>query len=60
SPEVEVVSSSSGGMSPLDAKAYQALEVMKSYYGSDSIMIEELLALVREHYSISRDYGLHD
>ncbi|RWW00277.1 hypothetical protein GW17_00036763 [Ensete ventricosum] len=59
SPGVEVVSSSLGGMSSVDVKAYQALEVMKLCHNFDSIMTEELLGLVQEHYSISDSYELH-
>ncbi|RRT71928.1 hypothetical protein B296_00020942 [Ensete ventricosum] len=59
SPGVEVVSLSSGGMSSVDVKAYQALEVMKLCHNFDSIMTEELLGLVQEHYSISDSYELH-
>ncbi|RWW24329.1 hypothetical protein BHE74_00025702 [Ensete ventricosum] len=48
--EVEAVSSSSGGMSPVDIKAYRALEVMRSCHDFDSIVTEEPLALVLDRY----------
>ncbi|RZS09538.1 hypothetical protein BHM03_00040628 [Ensete ventricosum] len=56
SPEVEEVSSSSGGMSPGDMKAFRALEIIRSCHSSDLVMIEELLRLVRWRYSIASDY----
>ncbi|RWW71029.1 hypothetical protein BHE74_00021264 [Ensete ventricosum] len=59
SPEVEEVSSSSGGMSPGDMKAFRALEIIRSCHSSDLVMIEELLRLVRWRYSIRSDYELH-
>ncbi|RWV87996.1 hypothetical protein GW17_00049961 [Ensete ventricosum] len=59
SPEVEEVSSSSGGMSPGDMKAFRALEIIRSCHSSDLVMIEELLRLVRWRYSIPNDYELH-
>ncbi|RRT65508.1 hypothetical protein B296_00041036 [Ensete ventricosum] len=57
--EIEAVSSCLGGMFPIDVKAYRALEVMKSYHSSDSIVIEELLRLVRKRYSILDNYEMY-
>ncbi|RWV94294.1 hypothetical protein GW17_00043178 [Ensete ventricosum] len=57
--EIEAVSSCLGGMFPIDVKAYRALEVMKSYHSSDSIMTEKLLRLVRKRYSILDNYEMY-
>ncbi|RWW50152.1 hypothetical protein BHE74_00043610 [Ensete ventricosum] len=59
SPEVKVLSSSSGGMTPMDAKAFAALRVMRSYYDCDSVVTAERLVEAQEHYSIPREYELH-
>ncbi|RWW49840.1 hypothetical protein BHE74_00043944 [Ensete ventricosum] len=59
SPEVEVLSSSSGGMSPMDTKAFKVLGVMRSCYDYDSVVTDELLIEVRKHYNIPNEYALH-
>ncbi|RRT57191.1 hypothetical protein B296_00037637 [Ensete ventricosum] len=52
SPKVEVLSSSWGGMSPMDAKAFKALGVMRLCHDCDWVVIDELLVKVQKHYSI--------
>ncbi|RRT34530.1 hypothetical protein B296_00029054 [Ensete ventricosum] len=52
------MSSSLGGMSPMDVKAYRALEVMRSCHDFDSVITEGLLALVWERYSIPHECQL--
>ncbi|RWV95569.1 hypothetical protein BHE74_00003153 [Ensete ventricosum] len=52
-------SSSSSVMTQADVKALQALEVMKSCHGFDSIISLESLGTIREHYSIPAEYVLH-
>ncbi|RWW21402.1 hypothetical protein BHE74_00018334 [Ensete ventricosum] len=59
SPEVEVLSSSSRDMSPMDAKAFKALGVMRLCHDYDSVMTNELLVKVRKRYNISNEYALH-
>ncbi|RWW04192.1 hypothetical protein GW17_00032598 [Ensete ventricosum] len=59
SPEVEVVSSSSRIMTPLDTKTLKALMVMRSCHDCDSIITVQHLAEVRECYSVPREYELH-
>ncbi|RZR79100.1 hypothetical protein BHM03_00004701 [Ensete ventricosum] len=48
-----------GALSPMDAKALQAHEVMKSCHDFDSIMTEGSLATIQAHYSVSDEYALH-
>ncbi|RRT66154.1 hypothetical protein B296_00031762 [Ensete ventricosum] len=48
-----------GALSPMDAKALQAHEVMKSCHDFDSVMTEGSLATIQAHYSVSDEYALH-
>ncbi|RRT69432.1 hypothetical protein B296_00008563 [Ensete ventricosum] len=57
-PRVEVLSSSLGGMILVDVKAYQALEVMKLCYSSNSVVTKEHLGLIQEYYSIPDSYEI--
>ena len=58
SPRIEVISSSSGGMSSEDTKTSTALKIMRSWYDVDSVITEELLGLIRDRYCIPISYGL--
>ncbi|RZS12661.1 hypothetical protein BHM03_00044140 [Ensete ventricosum] len=53
------LSSSSGVVTRADAKALQALEVIKSFHDFDSVMTFESLASIRKRYSIPDEYTLH-
>ncbi|RWW33128.1 hypothetical protein GW17_00002172 [Ensete ventricosum] len=55
----EPCSSSSGIMTRIDIKAFQALEVMKSCHDFDSTLTVESLVMVRKRYSILDEYVLH-
>ncbi|RWV96179.1 hypothetical protein GW17_00041132 [Ensete ventricosum] len=57
--KVEVISSSSGIMIPMDARAFKALMVMRSCHNYDLIMTVQCLVEVQERYSIPREYELH-
>ena len=59
SSRVEVISSSSGDSPPVDSKAFAALQVMRSWHDVDSVVSENLLGLIRVHYSVPKNYGLH-
>ncbi|RRT80910.1 hypothetical protein B296_00002222 [Ensete ventricosum] len=59
SPNVEVVSLSSGGMILTEVKAYRALQAIKQCHSFDSIMIEELLGQIRKRNNIPGSYKLH-
>ncbi|RWW29656.1 hypothetical protein GW17_00005808 [Ensete ventricosum] len=59
SPGVEVLSSSSWGMTPTDAKVLKALIDMRSCYNCNSIMTIQLLVEVQSCFSILREYELH-
>ncbi|RWW40246.1 hypothetical protein BHE74_00054361 [Ensete ventricosum] len=48
-------SSSLGALTPMDARAIKALEVMKSCHDRDLVLSVELLMVVKEHYSISNE-----
>ncbi|RZR94450.1 hypothetical protein BHM03_00023134 [Ensete ventricosum] len=52
SPRVEVVSSSSGGVTLADSKVMKALMIMQSCYNSDATMTVCRLAEVRERFYI--------
>ncbi|CAL9120486.1 unnamed protein product, partial [Musa textilis] len=43
----------------MDSKVIAALQVMWAWHDVDSVVTEELLGLVRDRYSIPREYGLH-
>ncbi|RRT74014.1 hypothetical protein B296_00019272 [Ensete ventricosum] len=56
SPRVEVVSSSSGGVTLADSKVMKALMIMQSCYNSDATMTVCRLAEVRERFYILMEY----
>ncbi|RWV79659.1 hypothetical protein GW17_00059178 [Ensete ventricosum] len=58
-PEASVSGSSSSGiLSPIDAKSQRVLEVMKSCHNVVSVIGEEALGPIRECYSIPEEYVL--
>ncbi|RZR77223.1 hypothetical protein BHM03_00002235 [Ensete ventricosum] len=50
---------SSGPPSLVDARVLRDLEVMKADHDLDTAVTEGSLAIIRERYSISAEYGLH-
>ncbi|RZR98382.1 hypothetical protein BHM03_00027720 [Ensete ventricosum] len=51
---------SSGVPSPTDTKSLRDLEVMKACHDVASIVTEGSLGLIRERYSIPKEYVMHD
>ncbi|RRT60751.1 hypothetical protein B296_00044737, partial [Ensete ventricosum] len=58
-PKASPSGASSGPPSPVDARVLRDLEVMKADHDLDTAMIEGSLAVIRERYNISIEYGLH-
>ncbi|RRT72069.1 hypothetical protein B296_00024913 [Ensete ventricosum] len=59
SSEVEVLSSSSGGVALTDAKVLKALMIMQLCYNNDSTMTVKRLAEVQNRFYVSEEYKLH-
>ncbi|RRT51229.1 hypothetical protein B296_00003600 [Ensete ventricosum] len=59
-PQASTSMMSSGAPSPMDAKALRDLEVKKTCHDFDLTATEGSLAAIRECYSISEEYALHE
>ncbi|RWW88633.1 hypothetical protein BHE74_00002483 [Ensete ventricosum] len=58
-PEASPSGASTGPPSPVDTRVLRDLEVMKADHDLDTAVTEGSLAVTRERYSISAEYGLH-